>query len=132
MSVTGQGFDQSTSLDAYGAEIPNASEELRRRRIERGGDLLNGRQRRIAAAVLHRADVVGGQVGALGQLLEREPEGLAPAPDRFAEFHGPEVCLSMPWSTTIGGVANQSEGVVSSRIGARKALRCARTRRSSR
>ena len=116
MKVSRQPLYQPSRLDADGTEVANAAEKFGGGRAERLSDLLDGRQRRVTAAALHRADIVWGQVRAFRELLEGEAERLSPPPDHLPEVHGLQGRVHMPASTTIGGVANQRQGVVSSRM----------------
>jgi hypothetical protein len=117
LSVTWERLHESTGLDADRPEVPNPSEEFRGRSPECLGDLHHGRERRVATAGLHGAEIVGGELRTFGQLLEREPESLSSSTYDLSEIHKVELCARMPSVTTIGGVANQPEGVVSLRIG---------------
>jgi hypothetical protein len=113
LNVARQGLDEPSRLDTSRPELLYAAKKLRRRRSQGRGDLLDGGERGVAAAGFDGSDVVWRQLRALGQLLEREPKGLSPAPNRIPELHGLEVGSCMPVSTTIGGVANQLYGGVS-------------------
>lgn len=104
MNVRGQPIKESGSFGRLGAHAFGTAEQRARRSPQCARDLLDGRQRRVTAAILDRAEVVRREPSALGQLLQREPESPTVSSDTRAKGHEVDLREVMPSRTTIEGV----------------------------
>ena len=99
MNFIRQRFDDATGFGSHGSELVHTAQEFGRLSAERAGDLQDSRERRIALAVLDRADVVRREVGPFGEPLEGKGEGATSPPNGFSELvqrHEVQVRGSMP------------------------------------
>lgn len=78
MNIRRHLIEELGNLNCLRTHALGAAKQFARRGPEGTGDLCDGRERRITAAALDGAEVVRREFSTCGQLLEREPERLAP------------------------------------------------------